>query len=65
MCIAGGCLLLSTGYEHRRASSSIQWDPGGAAWWRLEGKPAFKEGGMLATIPNITMGWTMGCSYWA
>jgi hypothetical protein len=49
-----GCLLSITGYDavedHDRASWSIPWDPGGAAWWRLEGKPPFKEEGMLATL---------------
>jgi hypothetical protein len=49
-----GCLLSITGYDavedHDRASWSIPWDPSGAAWWRLEGKPPFKEEGMLATL---------------
>ena len=29
----------------------VQWDPGGASRWQLEGRPPFKEGGMLATYP--------------
>jgi len=36
------CLLSSAEYDamkdHGKASSSIPWDPGGAAGWRLEGK---------------------------
>jgi hypothetical protein len=62
-----GCLLPSAGYDaakdHGKAYSSIPWDPGGALWWRLESKPHFKGGGMLATFPVISMGWTVDCFY--
>ncbi|KAK1616718.1 hypothetical protein QYE76_022235 [Lolium multiflorum] len=37
----------------------VPWDPeipGGATWHRLEVKPKFKEGGMLATYPTATTG---------
>jgi hypothetical protein len=34
----------------------VPWDPGGSTWSRLEGKPDFKDGGMLATpFPIIAM----------
>uniref|UniRef100_A0A8R7K3C4 Uncharacterized protein n=1 Tax=Triticum urartu TaxID=4572 RepID=A0A8R7K3C4_TRIUA len=43
----------------------VTWDPGGSTWHRLEVKPDFKEGGMLATAPTLVMGWTIGRAYWA
>jgi hypothetical protein len=55
-----GHLFTSSGYgaltDHGEASLSIPWDPGDVPWWRLEGKPPFKEGGMLTTTFPSTMG---------
>ncbi|KAF7089969.1 hypothetical protein CFC21_092810 [Triticum aestivum] len=41
------------------------WDLGGSTWHRLEVKPNFKEGGMLATNRTLFTGWAIGCAYWA
>jgi hypothetical protein len=43
----------------------VPWDPGDSTWHRLEVKPKFKEGGMLATYPTATTGLGLGCYYWA
>jgi hypothetical protein len=55
-----GPLLPSSGYgasiDHGESSSSIPWDPGGVAWWRLEGKLPFKDGGMLTATLPFTVG---------
>jgi hypothetical protein len=63
-----GPLLPSSGYgaaiDHGKSSSSIPWDPGGVAWWRLEGKPPFEDGGMLiATLP-FTVGPVHRWAHW-
>lgn len=53
-CDFRGHLFPSTGYgaatAHQEASLSVPWDPGGAEWLQLEGKPPSKEGRMLATL---------------
>jgi hypothetical protein len=55
-----GGLLFSLGCDaatdHVKFFLSIPWDPGGAVWWWLEGKPPFKEGGMLAPASTTTVG---------
>jgi hypothetical protein len=44
------CIGCGAATDHGKASLNIPWDPGGGAWWRLEGKPPFKDGGMLASL---------------
>jgi hypothetical protein len=43
----------------------VPWDPGGSTWHRLEVKPEFKEGGMLAISPIAPTMLGLGCHYWA
>lgn len=40
--------------EHR-----VQWDPGGSRWHRLEGKPIFKEEGMLGALLTQVLTWAL------
>jgi hypothetical protein len=43
----------------------VPWDPGGSTRHRLEVKPKFKKGGMLATSPPATTGLGLGFLHWA